>query len=63
MAADYSASYADAAFYCGQVVWLLQPDSSYRIVREEEGQLTNEVASKVAAGELSATRLQLGCRD
>lgn len=62
-AADYRASYPNAAFYCGYVAWLQQPDESYRIVREEEGLLTPREAGKIAPGQMAATRLQLGCRD
>ncbi len=62
-AADYSASYANAAFYCGYVMWLLQADGSYRIVREEEGQLTSDMAARITPQEIPNARMQLGCRD
>lgn len=63
VAADYSASHADAAFYCGYLMWRLQPDSSYRIVREEEGQMEPDDARLIAPGQMPAARTQLGCRD
>lgn len=63
VAADYSASHANAAFYCGYVMWRLQPDGGYRIVREEEGQMKPSEAALVATGEMAAARAQLGCRD
>ncbi|MBF6024576.1 DUF4019 domain-containing protein [Lysobacter niastensis] len=62
-AADYSAGYANAAFYCGYVVWLRQADGSYRIVREEEAQMPPEVMAKVPPEQLPAMRAQVGCRD
>lgn len=62
-AADYRASYRSAAFYCGYLSWLQEPDGSYRIVREEEGLSAPKEAGKVAPGEMAAMRLQLGCRD
>jgi hypothetical protein len=63
VAADYRARFKSAAFYCGYLSWLQQPDGSYRIVREEEGQMTPKEANKVAPGQMAAMRLQLGCRD
>lgn len=61
-AADYSARHENAAFYCGYVVWRLQPDGGYRIVREEEGMKASEVRL-IAPGDMAAARVQLGCRD
>lgn len=62
-AADYSASHENAAFYCGYVVWLLQPDGGYQIVREEEGQMSPAEARLIAPSDMGAARAQLGCRD
>lgn len=62
-AADYGASHENAAFYCGYVMWLLQPDGGYRIVREEEGQVTPTEARRIAPSDMPAARVQLGCRD
>lgn len=63
VAADYRGDYPHAGFYCGYVVWLLQPDGSFRIVREEEAQMLDEIAKKLSAEELAAARAQLQCRD
>lgn len=62
-AADYSATYPSTAFYCGYVVWLLQPDGSYRIVREEEGQMPPDALSKIKPDQMPDVRRQMGCRD
>lgn len=62
-AADYRASYASKAFYCGYVVWLRQKDGSYLILREEEGQATPEMVAGIPPESMTAVRTQLGCRD
>lgn len=63
VAADYRGDYTHAGFYCGFVAWYLQADGSYRIVREEEGQVPAEIAKNLAPGALAAARAQVGCRD
>lgn len=63
VAADYRGDYPHDGFYCGYVVWLLQPDGSFRIVREEEAQMPDEIAKKFSAEELATARAQLQCRD
>lgn len=62
VAADYRASYASKAFYCGYLMWLRQQDGTYLIVREEEGQATPDVVAGVASESMAAIRAQLGCR-
>lgn len=63
VAADYRGDYAHAGFYCGYLMWHLQPDGSYRIVREEEAQMPDEIASKFTPEELASARTQVQCRD
>jgi hypothetical protein len=63
VAADYRGDYRHAGFYCGYVMWYREADGSYRLVREEEGQVSDETASKIAAADLRAFRKPLGCRD
>jgi hypothetical protein len=63
VAADYRGDYAHAGFYCGYLMWYLQPDGSYRIVREEEGQMPDAIAKKFTAEELASARAQIQCRD
>ncbi len=63
VAADYRGDYAHAGFYCGYVVWHLQADGSYQLVRVEESQMPDDVAKKFSAEELASARLQLQCRD
>lgn len=63
VAADYRGDYPHAGFYCGYVVWHLQPEGSFRIVREEEGQMPDEVAKSFGPEQLAAARAQVQCRD
>lgn len=63
VAADYRGDYAHAGFYCGYVMWHLQPDGTYRIVREEEAQMPDEIAKKFTSEELASARAQVQCRD
>ncbi|UOF12954.1 DUF4019 domain-containing protein [Lysobacter capsici] len=63
VAADYRGDYRHAGFYCGYAMWYREADGSYRLVREEEGQVSDETASKIAAADLPAFRKPLGCRD
>jgi hypothetical protein len=63
VAADYRGDYAHAGFYCGYVMWHLQPDGTYRIVREEEGQMPDEIAKTFTPEELASARTQIQCRD
>ena len=63
VAADYHADFPSGAFYCGYLVWVLQYDGSYLVVRQEEGQATPDIVSKASPAEMAALRQQLGCRD
>ncbi|WP_165967454.1 DUF4019 domain-containing protein [Luteimonas aestuarii] len=63
VAADYRGDHAGGAFYCGYLVWLLQADGSYRLVRSEEGMLSGEEARRIPAGMRATVRAQLQCRD
>ena len=63
VAADYRGDYPHAGFYCGYVVWHLQPDGSFRIVREEEAHMPDKIAKKFSPEELAAARAQVQCRD
>ena len=63
VAADYRGDHAGGAFYCGYLVWLLQADGSYRLVRSEEGMLSGEEARRIPTGMRATVRAQLQCRD
>ena len=61
-AVDYRARYPDRAFYCGYVMWLLQADGSYRMVRIEESMATDEEVGRLSGEGLSAMMQQPGCQ-
>lgn len=63
VAADYRVDYPSDAFSCGYVVWLLQADGGYLIVREEESQATPDVVAGLSPEQRATMRAQLQCRD
>jgi len=62
-AADYRASFANQAAYCGYVIWLRQADGSYRLIREDESLITDEIARKLTAEQIASLKKQPGCRE
>lgn len=62
-AADYRGDYPNTSFYCGYVLWHLQADGRFRIIREEEAQMLDEIAKAFSPEQLAAARAQLQCRD
>jgi hypothetical protein len=63
VAADYSAEFENLDFVCGYVMWLLQPDGSFAVTREEQNLLRRESAKKVASIDRQPLRKQMGCKD
>ena len=63
VAADYRGDYPHAGFYCGFVVWYLEADGQYRVIREEEGQAMTDTMQGLAPDALAAMRRKVGCRD
>jgi hypothetical protein len=63
VAADYSADFEKLDFMCGYLMWLLQPDGSFRLVREEQNLLARETGKKVASLDRAPLRAQMGCKD
>jgi hypothetical protein len=62
VAADYSADFERLEFVCGYVMWLLQPDGSFRLVREEQNMLDKETAKKVPSLDRAPLKAQMGCK-
>jgi hypothetical protein len=62
VAADYSADFGRLEFLCGYVMWLLQPDGSFRLVREEQNMLDKETARKVPSLDRAPLKAQMGCK-
>lgn len=60
--ADYTATYASAAFYCGYLAWMRQPDGSFTMIREDEGKLTPSEAATIPPDRMASVRAQLGCK-
>lgn len=60
--ADYTATYASAAFYCGYLAWMRQPDGSFAMIREDEGKLSPSEAAAIPPDRMAAVRAQLGCK-
>lgn len=62
-AVDFNRDFANLHFLCGYVVWLLQPDGSWRLVREEQGMAARAGAPNATPEEIARLRPQVGCRD
>lgn len=62
-AADYSGEFENVEFVCGYVMWLLQPDGSFRLAREEQNLLDKATAKNLASDDRQPLRAQMGCKD
>ena len=63
VAADFSADFDKLDFVCGYVMWLLQPDGSFALTREEQNLLDKATAKKLASIDRAPLRAQMGCKD
>jgi hypothetical protein len=63
VAADYFHSYANAPLHCGYLMWFSADEDQFRIVREETGHLTSDVAVEVTEEQLEQIKAQFGCSD
>lgn len=48
---------------CGYLVWLRQPDGSWRLMREEEGSFEHMPGAATSAEQLAQSKAALGCRE
>jgi hypothetical protein len=62
VAADYSAEFEKLEFVCGYLMWRLQPDGSFRLVREEQN-MVHKRDKPMAAIDRTPLRTRLGCKD
>jgi hypothetical protein len=62
-AVDFNGEFAGLHFLCGYVVWLLQRDGSWRLVREEQSSAALVDAPNASAAQIAQIRTQSGCRD
>jgi hypothetical protein len=63
VAADFSAEFEHLEFLCGYVVWVLQPDGSFALSREEQNLLDRATAKNLASIDRKPLRAQMGCKD
>jgi hypothetical protein len=62
VAADYSAEFDKLEFVCGYLMWRLQPDGSFRLVREEQN-LVHKRGKPMAKIDSDPLRARIGCKD
>jgi hypothetical protein len=63
VAADFSADFEQLDFLCGYVMWLLKPDGSFALAREEQNMLDRATAKNLASIDRKPLRAQMGCKD
>lgn len=62
-AVDFVGESEKLRFVCGYLVWLRQPDGSWRLTREEEGTLERALSPDSSPEQLARARAAMGCRD
>lgn len=62
VAADYSAEFEKLEFVCGYLMWRLQPDGGFRLVREEQN-LVHKRGRAMPAIDRDPLRARMGCKD
>ena len=62
VAADFSADFAKLEFACGYLMWKVQPDGSFRLVREEQNFIDRKKRG-IASLDRAPLRAQMGCKD
>lgn len=62
-AVDFNGDFAGLHFLCGYVVWRLQRDGSWRLVREEQNSAAHAAVPNASPAEIAQLRGQAGCRD
>jgi hypothetical protein len=63
VAVDFLGEAKNLEAICGYVVWLRQPDGSWRLTREEQGLITREQARAAAPEHRARLRAAMGCVD
>lgn len=63
VAADYSGEFEKLEFVCGYLMWLLQPDGTFRLTREEQNLFDKAAAKNLASIDRKPLRAQMGCKD
>jgi hypothetical protein len=64
VAADFSADFDKAEFVCGYLMWRVQPDGSFRLVREEQNMAPRRASGRaIAQIDRDPLRARMGCKD
>jgi hypothetical protein len=64
VAADFSADFEKAEFVCGYLMWQIQPDGSFRLVREEQNMAPKRASGRaIAQIDRDPLRTRMGCKD
>ena len=63
VAADYEMSFENVPFLCGYLVWVEQPDRTFRITREETGVLDASTLAGLDESDIPSVKSRIGCRD
>ena len=63
VAADYEMSFENVPFVCGYLIWVEQPDRTFRITREETGVLDASTLAGIDKSDIPSVKRRIGCRD
>lgn len=63
VAADLNGDFENVEFLCGYVVWRLDADGSFRLVREEQNFVERRRSAKIALLDRAPLRAQMGCKN
>lgn len=63
VAADFNGVFENVEFLCGYVVWRLDADGSFRLVREEQNFVERRRSGGVAQLDRAPLRARMGCND
>lgn len=56
VAVDFNGKFENLALYCGYIVWMLNSDDSFSLIREETNVVDNATASRMKTEDLNAFR-------
>jgi len=62
-AVDFSSQFENVNIHCGYVVWSLQEDGSFLLIREEQNYIDKLTEQKIKPEDLARLRAQFRCRD
>ena len=64
IAADYESEFEKSSIHCGFIIWYASNDNlnDFKVMREEYGNISNDIFAKLSVSELPNVRQQIGCR-